>query len=161
MITVEDLANAISSWYFINIGIPFIAAFSGVFVKVVSRKDSELKFKRDDWAIGFDIALGALFIFITKMVSVSKGLLEVADPEMQKKLQAKIISMPLMLIVWGVGFWAISTIIRKWGWEERDIGVQGKPKIVYEPSTWVGIIIPFLFGLVSLIFALNWTGGEQ
>ena len=67
-----DMAEILTSWSFINLGIPLLTVIGGLFVKVVSRPDKDLKIKPDDFAVGFDIALGALIVFITKMVAVAK-----------------------------------------------------------------------------------------
>ena len=158
---IEIIAKILTSWYFINIGIPLIAAAAGIYVRVVSRKDEELKLKSDDLAIGFDIALGAVFVFLVKMVSVSAALLALPTNQnpLQADLKSKVISMPWMLLIWGIGFWGISTSLRKWGWKTVNEGTAQEPKAKYEPTA-VGIILPLIFGLVSLVFAVNWTGGE-
>lgn len=155
-ITAQDIAALFTSWYFINVGIPFLSVAGGIFVKVVSRPDKELKVKPEDWAVGFDIAIGALIIFITKMVAASNNLLELKDANLQKELQLKIISVPWLLLVWVIGLWGISTIIRKWGWKKDNSG-----QLTNEYDKFRGIIIPLVFGIVSLLFAVNWTGGDK
>jgi hypothetical protein len=153
----ESIASFLTSWPFINIGIPCLSVIAGIFVKVVSRPDPGLKIKSDDLAVGFDIGVGALIIFVTKMVAASKELQAVADPKFQTELQSRIISAPWLLLLWLMGLWGLSTIIRKWGWKNPG----GNPP-ANDNLTWhLGIVVPLVFGIVSLLLAVNWTGGDK
>ena len=169
-ISAQNIANLIRSWWFINIGIPILAAIGGIFIKLISRQDKEFHFKRDDFVVGFDMTLGAVSIFFTKMVLISNEFLKATEPKTKQNLQDMIIAMPVFLLLWGIVLILISQLIRKWGWQPKKNLAQASetlppdktaPDIIIEPTIWIGIFLPLVLGFISLIFAVNWTGGEK
>ena len=50
---------------FLHFFIPLIAVVLSIFLKYVSRNDNHKSFKKDDLAVGLDISVTALIIFIT------------------------------------------------------------------------------------------------
>jgi hypothetical protein len=146
-------AAVFTSWAFINFAIPAITVIGGVYVKVVSRRT--LSVNRDDFAVGFDIALGALVLFVVKMVNASRTVIHVADAAVRDRFQAQLIAMPWMLLFWIAAFWGMSTVVRQWGWESVG-GAQPQS----ERLTFVGVGVPIAFGLASLLLAVLWTGGD-
>ena len=52
---------------------------------------------------------------------------------------------PWILFIYMIGIWGVSTTVRKLGWEG-----DGKLKVFW------GIVVPDAFGLICLIFAVNW-----
>lgn len=159
-INIDNIANIIRSGLFINIGIPLLAATGGILLKLISRKDIDFHFKRDDFFIGFDMTLGAMSVFFTKMILICNEFFK-ATGDLQKKLGSYIFAMPFMLLIWFVFLIMVSMIIRKWGWQEKKVSSGDEVFIMQEPKTVLGILLPLSIGVLTLIFAVNWYGGEK
>jgi hypothetical protein len=61
------------------------------------------------------------------------------------RLIEKTAMIPWILFIYMIGIWGVSTTVRKLGWEG-----DGKLKVFW------GIVVPDAFGLICLIFAVNW-----
>lgn len=127
---------------FLQFGVPLITVALSIFVKYVSRNDRHSGFRKEDLAVGLDMSVTALLIFITGSAQIASSLPEKNPPP---DLVQQLASVPWVLMGFLVGMWGISTIVRKVGWEDDD---KLKP-------VW-GIIVPGLFGLLTLLFAVNW-----
>lgn len=132
--------------YFLNFFVPLVSTFVTVFVKVVSRNDRFTTFKKEDFAIGIDLSITALILFITQ--SVRTCILFVSQPVSNESIQNKVALIPWVIITFLFGIWTVSTLIRKLGWENED-----------KLNLFWGIIIPYVFGFISLFFVVNWIGG--
>lgn len=134
--------NLIGTEIFLQFGVPLITVALSIFVKYVSRNDRHSGFRKEDLAVGLDMSVTALLIFITGSAKIASSLpANNPPPDVVQQLA----SVPWVLMGFLVGMWGISTIVRKLGWEDDE-----KLKILW------GIIVPGLFGLLTLLFAVNW-----
>jgi hypothetical protein len=129
--------------FFLQFWVPLITVSLTIFLKFVSRRDTHRSFAKEDLAFGLDLAAVALFFFLTYGSRLARELVQTPD---NKALLAKAMSLPWILFAYVVGLWAISTLVRKAGWES-----EGKLTPI------VGIFIPDVFGVACLIFAVNWV----
>lgn len=128
--------------YFLQFLVPLIAVGASIFVKFVTRNDAYKSFRKEDLAVGLDLALTALIIFIT---ASSRMASELAANPGNTGLETKLAGVPWIIAAFTVGIWAISTLVRKAGWAGED---SLKP-------FW-GIVVPDVFGVGSLILVVNW-----
>lgn len=134
--------NFLGSKYFIQFWVPLIAVAVSLFLKFVTRKDDHRAFRKEDLAVGLDLAVTALLVFLTYGSLLAKEILKTPnDP----KLVERTTMIPWILFIYMIGIWGISTTVRKLGWE-----ADGKLKIFW------GIFIPDAFGVMCLIFSVNW-----
>jgi hypothetical protein len=152
---VEFLSNPIFKFGILPIG----SAMLGVAVKYASRNDQYAKFKKEDIAVGLDLALTACLMFVVlttdkavQLISTNKALsamikqkpLDVtALAEIQAKAQllsGQIASSGWLIAIMFVGLGFLSTLVRKFGWESET-----------EMKPVVGIAIPLIFGIIAVI----------
>lgn len=113
-----------------------------IFLKFVTRNDIHTAFRKEDLAVGLELAVTALLLFVTASSTVARDL--IAEPS-NAALLAKAQSVPWIIAASLIGIWGMSTLVRKFGWEGDG---QLKP-------FW-GIIAPGLFGLAMLFMTVNW-----
>ncbi len=128
--------------YFLQFCVPLIAVGATVFLKYVTRNDIYKAFRKEDLAVGLNISVTALIIFVT---TGSKLAQDLAKTPQDPLLITKSMSVPWVLAALILGIWGISTLVRKLGWEADD-----KLHIFW------GIIVPDVFGLLALLFVVNW-----
>lgn len=128
--------------YFLQFFVPLIAVGASVFLKYVTRNDAHKSFRKEDLAVGLDISVTALLIFIA---AGSKMAVQLAASPGNSALQAKLGGVPWIIAVFIIGIWAVSTLVRKAGWDGED---KLKP-------FW-GIIVPDIFGITVLLSVVNW-----
>lgn len=134
--------NFLGEPYFLQFGVPLITVCLSIFIKFVTRNDQHRGFKKEDLAVGLDLALTALLIFITSSAHLARHMPVTNPPQ---KMLDQIASVPWIIMAFIVGIWGISTLVRKLGWEDDD-----KLKIFW------GIVLPDVFGIFTLIFVVNW-----
>lgn len=134
--------NILGSPYFLQFGVPLITVSLSVFIKFVIRDDKHRGLKKEDVAIGLELALVAFLIFITNSVQWVQAI--GADNATQEVID-KVASVPWVTLAFIVGIWGISTLVRKLAWGSDD-----KLKIFW------GIIVPDIFGLLTLLFVVSW-----
>lgn len=128
--------------FFLQFGVPLIAVGLSMFVKLVSRNDIHTPFRKEDLAVGLDLAVTALLLFVTASSTIASDLLkQPTNTALTEKAQ----SVPWIMAAYLVGIWGVSTIVRKFGWEDED-----KLKV-----SW-GIIAPGIFGLLTLFLTVRW-----
>ncbi len=128
--------------YFLQFCVPLIAVAVSIFLKYVTRNDVHKDFKKEDLAVGLDISVSALLIFIAASSTFAQDLSKVPT---DAALLAKSAGVPWILSAFILGIWGISTLVRKLGWIEDD-----KLHIFW------GIVVPDIFGLLVLLFVVNW-----
>ena len=140
--------------YFRNIVIPSVTVFLCVFLKIVSRNDRYKTYKREDFAIGLDLSISALIIFIADSINCAIQLKLVSElksvPQLEtivNQLNNKLIDVPWIILVFVCSIWFTSTLVRKIGWKNDS-----------ELRLFCGIILPNIFGISSLVFVANWIG---
>ncbi|QUM89687.1 hypothetical protein HWV03_13185 [Moritella sp. 36] len=134
--------NLLGTPYFLQFGVPLITVGLSIFIKYVTRNDRHPGFKKEDTAVGLDLAVTALLIFITGSAKLAGDLPPVNPPA---DIVEKLAAVPWILMAFILGIWGVSTLVRKLGWESDD-----KLKIFW------GIIVPDIFGLSVLLFVVNW-----
>ena len=134
--------NLLGSPYFLQFGVPLVTVGLSIFIKYVTRNDQHSGFKKEDVAVGLDLAVTALLIFITGSSQLTVSLPPTNPPP---DVVEKLASVPWILMAFIIGIWSVSTVVRKLGWESDD-----KLKIFW------GIVVPDIFGLVVLLFVVNW-----
>jgi hypothetical protein len=136
-----EVVQVIGTPIFYHIGIPLITSFLVVFVKLISKNDEGLKrIKREDFSIGIDLAVTGIILYIIESANQARSMLEKSSDYIEFNNWA------LLLLV--VSLWIVSTMIRFWGW-----------KNISEMTLIFGVIIPNLYGILTLIFVLSMMGG--
>ena len=134
--------NLFGQPYFLQFCVPLIAVGASVFLKYVTRNDTHKSFRKEDLAVGLDISITALLIFIT---AGSKLAVQLAATPQDAALQSKLAGVPWIIAAFTIGIWGVSTVVRKAGWGGED---KLKP-------LW-GIVVPDIFGITSLLLVVNW-----
>jgi hypothetical protein len=153
-----SVAELLGSSVFRFFAFPVGSAAAGVLLKCVTRNDRYAFFKKEDIAVGPQIMLTAVLMFVLQSSDRARALVQmnqaIADAlAVQPPDNAKIASLEgsaqamsqqlltatLMIPFLVVGLWGVSTIIKRWGWQSE---AELKPV--------VGITIPLLFGVASL-----------
>lgn len=129
--------------YFKYFIVTLITTGLSIFVKVVSRNDKHLPFKKEDLAVGMEISVTALILFITGCVDYTKSLL--SQVSFLVDTEDRYMQIPWIIFALLLGLWSMSTLIRKKGWIAPETN-----------HIWYGIIIPDVYGLFTLIFVVNW-----
>ena len=120
--------------------VTIFATVLSIFVKATSRNDRyNIFIKKDDFAVGIEFSVTALILLVTEYTSI------LSNPTIDSTSNDKIVALPLMLLFLFIGLFSISTLIRKKGWQNQD-----------ELKWSTGIIIPGLYGLITLIIVINW-----
>lgn len=135
-----------SDWFQI-IGVTVISTSLGIFVKYVSRNDTHNKsFKKEDLAIGLEMMITALILLITNFVNEFNKL---GNPSIEETIKKSVreneLLVPWIILIFIIGLWGTSTVIRKIGWENED-----------ELKIWWGIVFPNIIGIASLIYVFTW-----
>ena len=134
-IAIEFLASG----FFLKFCVPLLTVAMTIFLRYVTRNDKHVSFKKEDLAVGMDLSITALVIFITHCTALAKQ--AKSDQEMASNLAI----VPWFIMAFVIGIWAVSTVVRKRGWERA-----GKLNVFW------GIVLPDLFGLAALLFVVNW-----
>lgn len=134
--------NILGDPIFIQFIVPLITVGLSVFLKFVTRNDQHVSFQKEDFAFGIDLSITALLIFIVS----SAGLVQQSIvPGVSESVIIKVNTIPWILLSVFLGIWAVSTIVRKLGWEG-----DGKLHVFW------GISVPDIFGILVLLFVVNW-----
>lgn len=153
-----SIADFLGSGVFRFFAFPVGSAAAGILLRCVTRNDSYAFFKKEDIAVGPHIMLTAALMFVLQSSDRARALIQMnqaiadalaVEPSDNAKIaslqaSAQTMSQQLLTATWMilaliVGLWAISTIVKRWGWQSE---AELKPV--------VGITIPLLFGVVSL-----------
>ncbi len=129
---------------FLQFVVPLITVAFTIFLKVVSRSDNFKRFKKDDLAVGLEIAVTALILFITESANLAQELTTQTSQAIPKIIE-KLTVAPWIMLAFVLGIWGVSSMVRWVGWKGDDDLHIG----------W-GIVAPDLFGLLLLFFVVNW-----
>ncbi len=145
------MENLMTTPFFKNFIVPLFAVCFSVFLKTVSRNDQHTAFKKEDLAVGLELSVTALLIYITYCVTMADKIISLSkdgsNQAFLNTLKTKFIMVPWILTAFLLGLWGMSTLVRKLGWKDQD-----------SLNTAFGIVIPFIYGLLCLIFVVNWIG---
>jgi hypothetical protein len=100
--------------------------------------------RKEDFAIGLEITITSILLLVSDTLKyATKVHTETLKGELLDN--NKLIAVPWILLVIIIGLWGTSTLIRKFGWKTEN-----------DMHWWWGITFPNIFGLLSLIFIVNW-----
>jgi len=133
--------------WFLHFVVPLVAVLLGIYLKFVTRNDRHTPFMKEDLAVGLEISVTALIIYVTGCVANANAAVNTNDPAIKIQLEEKLMPVPWLLLAFVLGIWGISTLVRKIGWK-----TESELKIIW------GIVVPDLFGIVMLILVVNWIG---
>lgn len=135
----------LTNTYFKELCIPLISVFLTVAIKVVSRRDSFIQPTRDDFAIGFDLFVTSLILIVTYS---SKIAIDIHNNQATNKevCQKKLEVLPWILLFGIMFVWALSVIVRLYGWQTNQSRIL---------KIWPGIIIPALLGFLALVLTVK------
>jgi uncharacterized membrane protein YgcG len=139
------MITILGSPYFLDFCIPLITVALSIFLKYVTRNDQHRAFRKEDLAVGLDVAATALILFITDSVSVAAAFVKSAQPTVTA--DNKLVTAPWVIAAFVIGIWGVSTIVRKVGWKSED-----------ELTLLWGIVVPNIYGIAVLIFVVHWIG---
>ena len=128
--------------FFIQFVVPLLTVALSVFLKFVTRNDHHVSFRKEDFAFGIDLAITALLLFVVSSSTVVQQSLQQGASQ---TVISKSHGVPWVLLSVFVGIWAVSTIVRKLGWE-----TEGRLHLFW------GIVLPNTFGIIVLLFVVNW-----
>ena len=156
---VEFLTNPFFKFGILPIG----SAMLGVGLKYVSRNDQYAKFRKEDMAVGLDLALTACLMFVVlttdkavQLISTNNALSVMlkqkavdvtAFAEIQAKAQllsGQIASSGWLIFIMFLGLGILSNFVRKFGWESET-----------EMKPIFGIAIPLIFGIIAIIGVMS------
>ncbi|MCH7940215.1 MAG: hypothetical protein IID13_10810, partial [Candidatus Marinimicrobia bacterium] len=95
--------------YFLQFGVPLLTVALSIFVKYVSRNDRHSGFRKEDLAVGLDMSVTALLIFITGSAYIASSLPINNPPD---EIVDQLASVPWVLMGFLIGMWGISTVVR-------------------------------------------------
>jgi hypothetical protein len=146
---------------------PLFGAVLGVAIKYATRNDRYTTFKKDDLAVGLDLLKTAFLTLLVFSVDKSAELQKIGHlltqaaqenykhhtiataqlvvnlQAMNQKLTDHVTDAWLMAIFLILAMWSLSTVVRKKGWANET-----------ELNTGVGIVVPLLIGVGSLILVM-------
>ena len=137
----------LSNIYFQLFVIPLLTTILTIFVKIVSRNDRYFTIVKEDFSIGLELAVTSILLLVTDTLKYIYTFTDVMNKNAVGS-NYKLLVVPWILLMLFIGAWGMSTLVRKFGWNSATEMTWG----------W-GIIIPNLFGLLSLIFAVSWING--
>lgn len=142
--------------------LPIGTAILGILLKYISRNDQFAKFRKEDLAVGLDLALTACLMFVVLTTERAINLIKTNDAlsnclkkqpinpiiannlQVQaQKLSSQFATSGWLIVLMFIGLFGLSTIVRKWGWQSA---VEMKPII--------GITIPLTIGITYIIFVM-------
>lgn len=124
--------------------IPLVTILLTIFVKFVSRNDRFSNIKKEDFAFGIDISVTALILYAMDNVTFAS---KIVKPNMAEidLFKNKMLLIPWIILIFIFALWIMSTMIRKFGWEnDNELHL-----------TW-GVVVPDAIGvsLLTLILLL-------
>lgn len=142
---------------------PLGGAGLGILVKIVTRNDRYTTFQKEDLAVGLELMLSGslMFVLLTTDAAVKLGGFQeqmtsalAASPQNAQLIDSlrhniEILTNKLAVAGWTilamfVALWSVSTIVRKWGWEDEN-----KLKPI------VGVAIPLFVGVLFLVLVMG------
>jgi hypothetical protein len=152
---LEFLTSAVFKYFVFPLG----GAGIRIFFKYVSRNDQYAKFKKEDFAVGIDLMITAVLMFVVltteramQLISSNLALSEILKAQqpdtkaaMHLQTQNQLLAGQLAISGWLIalvllGVFSVVTLVRKVGWKSEA-----------EMETFSGVTIPLLIGILSLI----------
>lgn len=153
------MRELLSSPSFRFVYFPIGSVLLGLWVKTVSRNDKFSTMKKEDFAIGLDLWLTAVLLFVVatseRMEVLAKLEKTLAGMPMKPEASVRQVEGQIQTIsgqVFGsgwliamlvLGLWGVSTTVRKFGWRAPD-----------DMNTYIGIAFPLASGVLMLIVVM-------
>lgn len=141
------MIKLLTSTYFKYLIIPLVTTFLVIFVKSASRRDKQPFLEKEDFSFGLEMGITAVLLLFMNSVNIAQQV--VLDNSLTVVATEKILTLFLVTIFLMFGLWGMSTIVRKLGWENDK-----------ELKIFWGIVLPDVFGLLILIYAVSTIGNE-
>ncbi|MCB2210480.1 hypothetical protein KQI52_00040 [bacterium] len=132
--------------WLVQLALPLITIVLSVFLRVVTRNDIHKTLRAEDFAVGFEVIIASVIIYIVGSVNMATKCILSTNENDKMVLAGKIVNMPWLLLAYFFFLWGLSTIVRKFGWKDED-----------ELKPFIGIILPDFLGIGLLIFTVNWV----
>lgn len=158
------MLDFLKSIYFKYAVLPLVSTVLGILVKFFTKRD-EYIFKKEDVAVGLDLMLTGILMhafLITDSVSklgqaqqnvnsiqISSGTGAASLGEAQANvlyLFEKLSVSGWVILVMVFGLWCVSTVVRKWGWNEGG-GLRLVP----------GVVVPLVSGISYIIIVVSFA----
>jgi hypothetical protein len=142
---------------------PLLSAGAGILLRCATRNDQYAFLKKEDTAVGPQLMLTAILTYVVLTTDRARDLVEVnrqlsdalkVQPLDQSKVNAlqtgaytlseHMMSAAWTLVVLIVGLWAVTVIVKRWGWIDE---AQLKPT--------TGIALPLVLGVASLMYVMT------
>ncbi len=137
------MVEFISSQLFQYFILPLCTTLLSLIIRISTKKDSGCLFRREDFAIGMDISATAIFIILSKCAIVAGNI--VRNPDLVQKGSELLIQMLVVSFVLLMGLMAVTTVVRRLGWEQQDSRLK---------MFW-GVIFPNIIGIIYLIIVYS------
>lgn len=133
-----------------NAAIPFITTFLATYSNIISRKDTDLGVRNEDWAIGFELISTSMLIILVYSftVAISNPASGVEESSITA-LETRLSSTGWLLFAY---FWInsfVTTYVRIFGWKTSSAGNATL-------DTVKGVIVPNIIGIACLIYSISW-----
>jgi len=146
-----------TSWFKYGV-LPSIATGVALLIKFNSRPDAKAS-DLEDWAIGFDLCQVSFFAILGDGVADAVQLIsKVGQAETVKE---RLTELPWILFAMLVVLFLVSYVVRKAGWK---ITVPAAGATAPPPAPELkkfGLILPLVIGIVYIISAIMWMGGQR
>jgi hypothetical protein len=142
-----DMVDLFNATLFRNFLIPFVTVVLSIFLKMNSRSDSSAH--REDFAVGFELLLTSVVIFLIGTFDTAKKIAVSTSPQEKTELLDRLVLTILLAFMLFFFTACLSLIVRRYGWEDRE---GSTPTL----SIGVGIVIPLIVGTIALIAAGLW-----
>jgi hypothetical protein len=139
--------------------LPISSAILGIGIKYVSRNDQYAKFRKEDIAVGLELALTACLMFVVltteraaQLLNTNEGMANLLEQkpldvtkiaELQERIQqisSQIASSGWLIFLMFLGLVCLSTMVRKRGWQSET-----------EMYPIIGITLPLIFGILAIV----------
>lgn len=135
--------------YFSDFVVPLFSVFLTSGIKIVSRKDNYMSFQREDFAIGFDLLVTSL-ILIVVFASQTSYLIYQNQVSNIEELKTKLELFPWIILLFIIGLWSLSTVVRLKGWEQTNNSIN---PVLHK--FW-GVGLPTVIGIIALLITVKY-----
>lgn len=118
-------------------------------IKIVSRKDNYMSPQREDFAVGFDLLVTSLILIIV-FASRAAYLIDNEQTSNKLELTSKLNLLPWVILLFVIGLWSLSTIVRIKGWVMN----QNNPNPILH-KFW-GVFLPTSIGIIALLLTVKY-----
>ena len=126
---------------------PLLAVAFAVFVKWSSQNDRHAKFRKEDIAVGQELAVSSVFALVLAM-PLLRNTVPVSEPAAAAAGEP-VMETALLALMFLSALWIISTIVRKAGWD-----ADGRLKL------WIGLVLPLIYGFATTGIAAAWISSH-